>query len=483
MRRVFLSGAAAVLAGAGLFVAGCGGPPPTAASLLQARLLSVSDLPAGWSSVPLKTSAFEQTSASCLAGVPRRATAATEAEAAFVQGSSIPTFGEDLTTGAQQAARWARLDQAMADCRSATITVAGQKTPLAMTTFAFPRVGKASSAYRWTFTVSGIPISTVVVTFAAGAYQGLVEYSGIGAPVTSTVAAFADAAAAKASSGTTAPVPDSVSVTSQPVQVTSTSYGNVAYREIGSGPPLVLIMGFAGSMSTWDPRFVDALAQRYRVVIFDSAGIGQTDAFAGTLSIDDMANQTSALITALGLGRPYVLGWSMGTLIAQALAVLDPAQVRALVLSASYPGNGTTVRPAQSAINALSSPNIQTVLGALFPADQQAAGVTYLTATSSYPPGDSVPASVIAQQRQAIDAWWAGTDPAGRHASAITVPTLIADGADDRLDPSVNSRTLAGLIPGARLTFYPDAGHAFLFQDEAAYVPVIESFLAGVPDS
>jgi pimeloyl-ACP methyl ester carboxylesterase len=90
---------------------------------------------------------------------------------------------------------------------------------------------------------------------------------------------------------------------------------------------------------------------------------------------------------------------------------------------------------------------------------------------------------VIAKQRQAIDAWWAGTDPAGQHASAITVPTLIADGADDQADPPVNSHTLAGLIPGARLTFYPDAGHAFLFQDEAAYVPVIESFLAGVPGS
>ena len=219
-----------------------------------------------------------------------------------MQGSSVPTFGEAPPTGTQEAARWARLDQAMADCRAATIIVAGQKAPLAITTFAFPRVGKASSAYLWSFTLGGIPISTVVVTFAAGAYQGFVEYSSIGAPVTSTVAAFANAAAAKASSGTTAAVPNSVSVTSEPVQVTSTSEGNVAYREIGSGPPLVLIMGFAGSMSTWDPRFVDALAQRYRVVTFDNGGIGQTDAFAGTLSTDDMANQTSALIDAQGSG-------------------------------------------------------------------------------------------------------------------------------------------------------------------------------------
>jgi pimeloyl-ACP methyl ester carboxylesterase len=480
MRRTLLSVMAALLVGAGLFVAGCGGPPPTTASLLKAHLLSVSDLPAGWSSVPLKKSDLVQTSASCLAAVRHSPTGLLEAEAAFMQGPSVPSFGEALTTGSGAAAHWARLDQAMAGCHSATLTVAGQKTPLTIRTFAFPRVGTASSAYLWTFTLSGISFSTVLVSFAAGGYQGFVEYSGVGAPVTSTVDAFADAAAAKAGSGTTTAVPDSVSITSEPVHVTSTSDGEVAYREIGNGPPLVLIMGFSGTMSTWDPRFVDALARRYRVVVFDNAGLGQTSAAAGTLSIDDMANQTSALITALGLGRPYVLGWSMGTMIAQALAVLHPAQVRALVLSASYPGNGAFVRPPQSAINALTSTDTKTVLGALFPADQLAAGLSYLTATSSYPPGDTAPAAVIAQQKHAIDAWWAGTDPAGQHPAAITVPTLIADGADDRVDPAANSQTLARLIRGARLTFYPDAGHAFLFQDEATYVPAIESFLAGV---
>jgi len=482
MRRFLLSGAAAVVAGAGLLVVGCGGPPPTAASLLKARLLSVSDLPAGWSSTPVQpASAIVRISSSCLTASPETTPGLTSAAAAFLEGPSIPSFGEDLTIGKKAAAQWARFDRELTDCHSATLSIAGQKAAVAIKPLAFPRVGSTSSAYLWTYTVSGIPLSTVLVTFSAGEYQGSVEYSSIGVPDNSTVDAFADAAAAKAASGTTAAVPDSVSVTSEPVHVTSTPDGEVAYREIGNGPPLVLIMGFAGSMSTWDPLFVNALAQRYRVVIFDSAGIGQTSAAAGTLSIDDMANQTSALITALGLGRPYVLGWSMGTMIAQALAVLHPAQVRALVLSAAYPGNGATVRPPQSAVNALSSPDVQTALGALFPADQLAAGTTYVTATSSYPPGDTAPAAVITQQRHAIDAWWAGTDPAGQHPSAITVPTLIADGAEDRLDPSANSQALARLIHGSRLMFYPDAGHAFLFQDEATYVPAIESFLAGVP--
>ena len=58
-----------------------------------------------------------------------------------------------------------------------------------------------------------------------------------------------------------------------------------------------------------------------------------------------MANQTSALIAALGLGQPDVLGWSMGSMIAQALAVLHPDQVRRLVLCASWPGNGRGCGP------------------------------------------------------------------------------------------------------------------------------------------
>ena len=73
--------------------------------------------------------------------------------------------------------------------------------------------------------------------------------------------------------------------------------------------------------------------------------------------------------------------------------------------------------------------------------------------------------------------WWAGRDPAGTQPAKIAVPTLIADGTEDRLDPLANSHVLASLIPGAKLTLYPDAGHAFLFQDQAAFAPLIESFL------
>lgn len=271
--------------------------------------------------------------------------------------------------------------------------------------------------------------------------------------------------------------PSAEAVVSAPVRVAHTSLGAVGYRALGTGPPLILITGYTATMDDWDPRFVGALAEHYRVVIFDNAGIGRTQPLLAPLTIDSMANQTSALIDALGLGKPDVLGWSMGGTIAQALAVLHPGQVRRLVLCATFPGTGRITPPSQAAARALTSGNVQEVMADLFPANQTAAERAFEAATAAYPPQAPAPAAAIAAQGQAISAWLSGTDPAGRQTGTISAPTLIADGTSDRLDPVVNDYALAGLIRGARLKLYPDAGHAFLFQDATAFVPLIDSFL------
>src|SRR5664280_2388870 len=83
-----------------------------------------------------------------------------------------------------------------------------------------------------------------------------------------------------------------VSVVDVPVKVISTTEGNVAYRVYGHGPPLVLIMGYAGNMEVWDPHFIDDLARHFRVVMFDNAGIGPT-AVLRPLSIDTCLLYTS----------------------------------------------------------------------------------------------------------------------------------------------------------------------------------------------
>jgi pimeloyl-ACP methyl ester carboxylesterase len=261
------------------------------------------------------------------------------------------------------------------------------------------------------------------------------------------------------------------------VQTAHTKLGTVGYRSFGSGPPLVLIMGYGGTMESWDPRFVDALAKHYRVVIFDNAGVADTEALPAPLTIDAMADQTSTLIDSLGLGKPDVLGWSMGGMIAQALAIRHPTQVHRLVLCATFPGTGNVVQPSQAAINALSSTNAKTVAADLFPANETAAAAAFGAAIAGYPSAAAPSAATISAQARAITQWWDDGDPAAARTAQIAVPTLVADGTDDRLDPVVNSHALAKLIPGAKLVLYPDAGHAFLFQDEKTLIPVVESFL------
>jgi pimeloyl-ACP methyl ester carboxylesterase len=271
------------------------------------------------------------------------------------------------------------------------------------------------------------------------------------------------------------------SITSVPVRTAHTRLGTVAYRVFGSGPPLIMIMGYAGTMEVWDPRFVDDLAEHFRVVIFDNAGVGRTQALPAPLTIDAMADQTSALISGLGLGRPNVLGWSMGSMIAEAVAVRHPSQVRRLVLCAAFPGSGTLVRPSQTEIDALTSGNQTELAAALFPSNRSVAYSAYAADTSAYPAAPAAPAATVAAQGRAVTKWWDGTDLAGERAAEISAPTLVADGTVDHIDPLSNSRALVKLIPTARLALYPDAGHAFLFQDATRSAFAIKSFLTGAP--
>jgi pimeloyl-ACP methyl ester carboxylesterase len=266
-------------------------------------------------------------------------------------------------------------------------------------------------------------------------------------------------------------------IVTAPTLIARTADGDVGYREVGSGSPLLLIMGYSGTMDDWAPSFVDSLAENHTVIAMDNAGVGDTSALPGTLSISAMARQASALISALRLHRTAVLGWSMGGMIAQALAARDPGQVSALILAATQPGTGNALPIPAAAQEAAASPDPATVLSALFPADQPAAELAYAEGITQYPDRYTTSPTVEAEQNTAIARWMAGHDPAGRGLSRIRVRTLVADGTEDEFDPVANDQMLASGIRDARLLLYPDAGHAFLFQDSAAFVPAVQRFL------
>jgi len=275
-----------------------------------------------------------------------------------------------------------------------------------------------------------------------------------------------------------AAVVSSLDVVDAPVKVAHTAAGPVGYREVGTGSPLLLITGFGASIDSWQPAFVAALAADHQVVALDNAGVGQTAGLPSPVSITAMANQTSALISALRLGRVAVLGWSMGGMIAQALAVLHPAQVSRLVLAATQPGTGKAVPIPAAAAAAAASSAPGRVLSVLFPPGQVAAAQAYALGILRYPDIYQAPPAVTAEQAVAVSQWMAGQDPAGREIGDIRIPTLVADGTLDALDPVADDRQLAGGVPGAKLILYPGAGHAFLFQDSASFLPAVQRFLS-----
>jgi pimeloyl-ACP methyl ester carboxylesterase len=278
-------------------------------------------------------------------------------------------------------------------------------------------------------------------------------------------------------SATTATAP-AASIATTSVQVAQTKRGAVGYRTVGSGAPLVMIMGFGSSMEDWEPGFVDGLAKKHRVVIFDNAGIGKSKALASKLTISGMADQTSALIQTLGLGKTDVLGWSMGGMVAQALAVRHPDQVRHLVLSATQPGTGKAKEIPEKAAKALANASPEEFLAALYPDDQKAALKLYTDGIARYKVRSTVPGTIYAPQRAAINGWLEGHEPAGKRVGSATVSTLAADGAEDHFNPVFNTRLLAKLFRNSELQIYEDAGHAFLFQPDTNYVTRVNAFLA-----
>jgi pimeloyl-ACP methyl ester carboxylesterase len=264
----------------------------------------------------------------------------------------------------------------------------------------------------------------------------------------------------------------------------------LGYRVAGppAARPLVLVMGFAGTMADWDPALVDALARTRRVIAFDNRGMGTSSWKHGVkLTVSLMAEDTARLIDRLGLERVDVLGWSMGGNIAQMLALRHPAKVRRLVLAATDPGSPHAVLPAPSVLAVLTDPAVtpRELVSVIFPqtpAGESAAGAYFRRVGEQ--PGLrrswlATPPTVVAAQAAAEGParWLAPGRGAYGALPRLRLPTLVADGLLDVVEPPENSRLIASRIPHARLRLYPGAGHAFLFQDHARFARDVRAFL------
>ena len=130
-----------------------------------------------------------------------------------------------------------------------------------------------------------------------------------------------------------------------------------AFGSIGSGPPLVLLNGYSASAQDWDPTLLGGLAASFEVICPDHRGMGESElGDPAELTIDSMAADVERLLSAKGIERAPVAGWSMGGFIAQRLVARAPQNVQAMVLMATDPGGPAAVRAGAGSVGAAHRP-------------------------------------------------------------------------------------------------------------------------------
>jgi pimeloyl-ACP methyl ester carboxylesterase len=277
--------------------------------------------------------------------------------------------------------------------------------------------------------------------------------------------------------------------TTAPTQFIETGRETYAYRRFGAGspPPLVFFQHFTGTLDNWDPAVTDALAGTREVILFESAGLGRS---SGTVpdNIPDMAKHAMSFLDALSLRQVDLLGFSLGGMVAQLIALERPELVRKLLLVGTAPQGGEDMMHLEKPVlkQVLEDPKIQglqKLVGLFFtpsPASQSAgqAFVSRLAARK----GDREPVSgpAVAQaQITAFRKWERFEGERFADLRRITHPALVVNGVFDQMIPVRNSYFLAEHLPNAVLLTYPDAGHGSLFQYPASFVRQAEQFLDG----
>ncbi|WP_329244905.1 alpha/beta hydrolase [Streptomyces sp. NBC_01478] len=269
-----------------------------------------------------------------------------------------------------------------------------------------------------------------------------------------------------------------------PARTVSAGGVTYAYRELGpkGGIPVVFFVHLAATLDNWDPRIVDPVAKGRHVIAFDNRGVGASTGQVPD-SVEAMADDAYSFIKALGYDKIDVFSFSLGGMVAQALVVKHPELVRKLVLTGTGPKGGkdidkvagTTYWDILRATLTRSDP--KEFLFFNRNATGKAAGRAFVDRLKerTVDRDAEIKTKAFQTQLKAIKKW-------GRSApdnlSSITQPTLIANGDNDRMVPSVLSEDLHRRIKDSQVIIYPDSGHGGIFQYYDEFAPVAVEFLA-----
>jgi pimeloyl-ACP methyl ester carboxylesterase len=267
--------------------------------------------------------------------------------------------------------------------------------------------------------------------------------------------------------------------------VSSANGVDYGYREAGEGTvPLVLLQHFRGNLDNWDPALIDALAANRRVVTFDNAGVGGSTGITPN-TIEQMAHDAIAFLAAMDFQQVDLLGFSIGSFVAQEIALIRPDIVRRVILASSAPQGAAGMHGwAADVIGAVGAPQ---------PSPDGYLSVFFTQSEASREAGKEALQRMYARtqdrdtattwdtrqaQYDAVCAWGVPNHALLQRVGAIDVPVFVANGDSDPMILPRYSYLLAGLIPQAEVKIYPDSAHGFLFQHHAEFAADVEAFLS-----
>jgi pimeloyl-ACP methyl ester carboxylesterase len=261
-----------------------------------------------------------------------------------------------------------------------------------------------------------------------------------------------------------------------------------AYRVTGAADatPLVTLQHFRGNLDNWDPALIDTLARGRPVITFDNRGVAASSGRTPS-TIAQMALDAIDFIDALEPGEVDLLGFSIGSFVAQEIALVRPSAVRKLVLASSAPQGASGMHGwAPEVIGAVGQPETspEEYLSVFFAGSDasRAAGQEVLAriyGARTVARDEATDWQTRLAQYDAVCSWGQPNHALLERVSAIDKPVFVANGDSDPMILPRYSYLLAGLIPGARLKIYPDSAHGFLFQHHAEFAADVDAFLAG----
>lgn len=261
------------------------------------------------------------------------------------------------------------------------------------------------------------------------------------------------------------------------VRFVNITNAKIAYKEFGSGEPLIMCFGYGANMDLWSTDVIDILKEKFRVIVFDYRGMGLSTNTDSVFTINTLAEDLNELMNVFEIKSANFLGWSMGGFVTQMFAINHTDKVKKLVLYATNCGGSKTINPDDEIIKILSNPSASPMelISTLFP-DQWLKENREPWKVLPFPT-EPFNSKTIGMQYAAVQEWLSPGGGSAEQLNTLNMPVLIICGNEDKVVPYENSLILSELIKPSRLTVINDSGHGLMYQMPEAFAKNVLSFL------